>query len=155
MALIHRGIIRSFDFHRHISYMVIIVMLVTLLSGHVVAREHPHEHMTKHDHGVLTTNSCTVTWISAAAKPAKSATIAFSRPITDIWSLRSAVAGDLDYYFEHDHLGMNEEQYQLYHKDRIHAAIDLAECVIKEWPVLDLDWCLVDWHDGKLIKESL
>jgi hypothetical protein len=96
--------------------------------------------------GAAKTNCCTVTWGSLAAKP----TVVFSVPMPDFWTLSSAVVGDIDF----DELDMDESQFEVLRMDRVRLAVQWAECLANDWPELDLQWCLADWHDGKLVPDS-
>ena len=71
--------------------------------------------------------------------------------MTNVWALGSAVVSDVEF----DDLDMNEDQFERYRMDRLHMAIEWAECLANDWPELDLQWCLADWHDGKLIPDSV
>lgn len=97
-------------------------------------------------HGGAQTNRCTITWGSSAA-----GSHSLSMPNTNYWALHSAVVSDIDF----DELNMAEDQFEVLRIDRLHHAFQWAECLENDWPELDLQWCLADWHDGKLIPDPL
>ncbi|KAH8908266.1 hypothetical protein BR93DRAFT_927309 [Coniochaeta sp. PMI_546] len=89
---------------------------------------------------------CTITWGSSAAKP----TVVFSMPAPSFWPHGAAVGDDIDF----EELDMDASQFEILRMDRVHLAIRWAECLANDWPELDLQWCLADWHDGKLVADS-
>jgi hypothetical protein len=126
--------------------ILLLFILFAFLAGGSVATGHDHIDV-KNGHLAAKTNSCSVTWRSASPRP----TVIFRMPALNFWTLGSAVVGDVDF----DDLDMDEAQFEVYRMDRINLAIQWAECLVHDWPELDLKWCLADWHDGKLVPESL
>lgn len=128
--------------HPHLLILAlffIAMFLVNGVSGHRIIKGIGH--------GAAQTNYCTITWGSPIVKP----TVVFSMPVTNFWALSSAVVSDVDF----EDLDMDESQFEIYRMDRVHQAIQRAECLANDWPELDLQWCLADWHDGKLIPDPL
>ncbi|OIW31422.1 hypothetical protein CONLIGDRAFT_680121 [Coniochaeta ligniaria NRRL 30616] len=122
-----------------LALFFIAMFLVNGVSGHRSIKDIGH--------GAAQTNCCTITWGSPIVKP----TVVFSMPVTNFWALSSAVVSDVDF----EDLDMDESQFEIYRMDRVHQAIQRAECLANDWPELDLQWCLADWHDGKLIPDPL
>lgn len=103
-------------------------------------------------HSFSCTNSCTLIWGSPAARPT-------------LVDFGAAVHGWVGYngfteeeMFDTTHSWENLDFYAYnadYHMDKVNQVIKWAECIAHDWPELDLKWCLADWHDGKLIRDSV
>jgi hypothetical protein len=133
-------------------FFVFFFVLFVLMAGVPVAGGHGiNEKNVLHRPSTVGSNSCTITWRRPSAKP----NTVFSMPVPNNWALGSAVADDLGADFAGiDDLDMDDSQFELYRIDRIRLAIQSAECIASDWPELDLQWCLADWHSGKLLEES-
>jgi hypothetical protein len=99
---------------------------------------------------VFSANSCTVTW---GGSPLQSV----HERVTNLWLLDSEVTVDDHYEDELDE--MDNSEFEAYLQNirltKLHEAIERAGCVMYDWPELDLPWCLADWHDGKLVPETM
>lgn len=102
-------------------------------------------HITVRSSEVAHTNSCTITWGSS---PAPQPTLAVYERVTNLWMLGSAPDDNSDVE------DMDDREFERYRMDMIKKTIHWAECLVNDWPELDLPWCLADWHDGKLVPES-
>jgi hypothetical protein len=99
---------------------------------------------------VFSANSCTVTWDSSSIQP-------FHKQVTNLWLLGSEVTVDDQCEDELDDMDDSEFEVYLQHirLSKLQQAVQRAGCVLYAWPELDLPWCLADWHDGKLVPETM
>jgi 2-polyprenyl-6-methoxyphenol hydroxylase-like FAD-dependent oxidoreductase len=135
-----------FPFATMCGFMLHFAIMFTLIGTDVAIAHQHHKGHIGHILPDTPTNSCTIAWFSPTANPTA---VTPSRPNNlSLWSLRTAVADDLDTE------DMDENELELYRIDKIKSAIQSAECIADDWPELDLQWCLADWHDGKLVPES-
>lgn len=127
----------------HLRHLLIILFCLSMF---LVDGVSGHRTIKSVDHAAAQTNCCTITWGSSAAKP----TVVFSMPAPNFWPHGAAVGDDIDF----EELDMDASQFEILRMDRVHLAIRWAECLANDWPELDLQWCLADWYDGKLVADS-
>lgn len=92
------------------------------------------------------TNSCAIIWGSPATRPTtidlEQATLAWIRI-----DMEHGVPGTEDLGFD-----LYDLTFQM---DKVKPAIKEIEWATGDWPELDLQWCLAEWHNGRLIGDSL
>lgn len=132
------------------------IIMAALLATTVLAVPYPYYAGTTDapltTHSFSCTNSCTLIWGSPAARP----TLVDFGTALHGWTgyhgfNEEEMFGTTDRWEDPDFYADNAD----FHMDKVKQVIKWAECVAHDWPELDLKWCLADWHDGKLIRDSV
>lgn len=139
------------NFFPGVCYRTYINILLVLLATTIAAAPHPYYAFTAGvvpftANSLLCTNSCTLILGSPTARPTL---VDFARTDYD-WGQHDGY--NEDELCEMGRGGEDDMEPQLARAQRI---VKWPECVAHDWPELDLQWCLADWHDGKLIRDSL
>ena len=98
----------------------------------------------------------------------------FSKLVCNETCAATNVSGFIDimpksspYPFDDHHVTWNEEDceqeydseefetlYQARRVDKVKMALKWSECIANPWPEIDLPWCIADWHESLLPRES-
>lgn len=170
MARLHHG---TTSFFPTVCCHTYIIIMVVLLATTALAAHYPRYAITTHPlpttHAFSCTNSCTLIWAGPAARP----TLVDFDGAAQTWiryksydsygsygghDLSDEVLGE-EGLGDGDGDGDEDLDFDLYSLEvwrvRVKQAIKWAECIANDLPELDLKWCLADWHDGRLITDSL
>jgi hypothetical protein len=115
---------------------------------------HGHHFNVRSDNEMMHTNSCMVIWDSSPEAP----TMAIYERVASLWMLDSSVAvnyqnNNLEEMYDMDEVEF-EDYFEAFRKNEINQAMHRFQCDMNTWPELDLQWCLADWHDGKLVPDT-